>query len=59
MTASRTVGHNVLRNLHLTFDWYYIGQVKIPQNFVAFLECMNFNQLKRKGYVLGVDLNVF
>ena len=29
-------GHKILRNLLLTFDWYYIGQkeVKILQNFV-------------------------
>ena len=30
-------GHRILQNLHLTFDWHYIGQ-----NFVAFSEYMNF-----------------
>ena len=39
-------GHKILRTLHLTFDWHYIGQikVKISQNFVAFSEYMNFNR---------------
>ena len=34
----------MLQNLHLTFDWHYIGQskVEISQNFVAFSEYMNF-----------------
>jgi hypothetical protein len=34
-----------LRNLHLTFDWHYIGadaEVKMSQNSVAFSEYMNF-----------------
>ena len=31
-----------MRNLHLTFDWRYIGQVEISQNFVTFSEYMNF-----------------
>ena len=37
----------ILRNLHLTFDWHYINksEVKISQNFVAFSEYMNFNGL--------------
>ena len=36
-----------MRNLHLTFDWHYVGQrrVKILQNFMAFTEYMNFNHL--------------
>ena len=34
-------GHKILQNLHLTFDWHYIGQ-KTSQNFVAFSEFMNF-----------------
>ena len=30
-----------MRNLHLTFDWHYIGQ---KQNFVGFSEYMNFSK---------------
>ena len=37
-------GHKILRNLHLSFDWHYIGQKwggDFP-NFVAFSEYMKF-----------------
>ena len=41
-----------MRNLHLTFDWHYIGRnkVKISQNFVAFSEYMNFTNNEAKVY---------
>ena len=39
-------GHNILRNLHLTFVCMYCtvdkSKVEISQNFVAFSEYMNF-----------------
>ena len=37
-------GHEILRSLHLTFHWHYIGRskVKTSQDFVAFSEYMNF-----------------
>ena len=38
-------GHKILQNLHLTFDWQDKSEVKISQNFVAFLEYMNFEYL--------------
>ena len=39
-------GHKILRNLHLTFDWYYTGQkLDISQNRVAFSEYMNLQCL--------------
>ena len=43
-----------MQNLHLTFDWYYIGQskVEISQNFVAFSEYMNF---KPDGHRYGAE----
>ena len=38
-------GLKFFQNLHLTLDWHYIGQKwgGVSQNFVAFSECMNFN----------------
>ena len=49
-----------MRNLHLTFDWQYIGQnkVKILQKFVAFSENMNFNTIfaKNKAKFMLVSL---
>ena len=37
-------GHKILQNLHLTFDWHYIGQIgEDLQNCVAFSEYINFN----------------
>ena len=37
-------GHIILRNLHLTFDWHFIGQNygEDFESFVAFSEYMNF-----------------
>ena len=33
-----------MQNLHLTFDWHYIGQIgEDLQNCVAFSEYINFN----------------
>ena len=42
------VGHNILRNLHLTFSYEVPVKIKveISQNFVAFLEYMNFSRKK-------------
>ena len=44
--------HPLLRNLHLTFDWHYIGQnrVEILQN-VDFSEYMNFNNYSGYYYL--------
>ena len=46
-------GHKILRNLHLTFEWHYLGKikVKISKKFVAFSEYMNFNPISRKGQI--------
>ena len=42
-----------MRNLHLTFDWHYIGQiysaVEISQNFVASSENMNVKKISVNG----------
>ena len=38
-------GHNILRNLHLTFVCMYCWKVKILQNFVVFSEYMNFKRI--------------
>ena len=48
-------GHKIFRNLHLPFDWHYIGH-KISQIFVALSEYMNFMNKEMASYFLNQKL---
>ena len=37
-------GHKILRNLHLTFDWHYIGQ-KLGEDFAKFCGLLRIYEL--------------